>query len=189
MFDDVHNDIRYETTLRLQNPTQTTVRIVDGHTFDLVGRYTNPKTIGSGAFGHVVSAWDNGLQRKVAIKKIRLPPINTEEAMLFYSRALREICILPPLKHDNIVQVLDCYTSAVCPEQMTEIYLVTNLMSFDLHHLIKTNKQRPPDMRILTASHIIHFIYQILRALKFIHSAKVSKFSLKILISLLVSIH
>ena len=176
LFDDVHADLRYETARRLQNSTPTTtVRIIDGHTYDLVGRYTVPKTIGSGAFGHVISAWDNILQRKVAIKKIRLPPMNTDEAMLFYSRSLREICILPPLKHDNIVQVLDCYTSAICAEQMTELYLVTNLMRLDLHQLIKTNKQRPMEMRIITASHITHFLYQILRALKFIHSAKVSK--------------
>ena len=177
----MHADLRYDPSRRFQNltsnvPTTTTVRIVDGHTYDLVGRYSAPKTIGSGAFGDVISAWDNLLQRKVAIKKIRLPPVNTEEAMLFYSRSLREICILPPLKHDNIVQVLDCYTPALCAEQMTEVYLVTNLMRLDLHQLIKTNKQRPSDMRIITASHITHFLYQILRALKFIHSAKVSKY-------------
>jgi len=181
LFDDVHADLRYDPSRRIHNTnptittTTTTIRIVDGHTYDLVGRYSAPKTIGSGAFGDVISAWDNLLQRKVAIKKIRLPPVNTEEAMLFYSRSLREICILPPLKHDNIVQVLDCYTSALCAEQMTEVYLVTNLMRLDLHQLIKTNKQRPIDMRIITASHITHFLYQIFRALKFIHSAKVSK--------------
>ncbi|UJR23539.1 hypothetical protein I4U23_026528 [Adineta vaga] len=182
LFDDVHADLRYDTSRRLLNTnltTTTTIRIVDGHTFDLVNRYSMPKTIGSGAFGHVISAWDNILQRKVAIKKIRLPPMNTEEAMLFYSRSLREICILPPLKHDNIVQVLDCYTSALCAEQMTEVYLVTNLMRLDLHQLIKTNKQRPDNMRIITASHITHFLYQILRALKFIHSAKVMHRDLK----------
>ena len=71
--------------------------------------------------------------------------------------------------------MLDCYTSALCAEQMTELYLVTNLMRLDLHQLIKTNKQRPSDMRIITASHIAHLLYQIFRALKFIHSAKVSK--------------
>lgn len=180
-FTDVHVDPRYDPTRRLHhvNPNNSTIRIVDGHTYDLVGRYSSPKTIGSGAFGDVISAWDNYLQRKVAIKKIRLPTINTEEAMLFYSRSLREICILPPLKHDNIVQVLDCYTSALCAEQMTEVYLVTNLMRIDLHQLIKANKQRPSEMRIITASHITHFLYQILRALKFIHSAKVIHRDLK----------
>ena len=79
--------------------------------------------------------------------------------------------VLPPLKHDKIVHVLDCYTAALCAEQITELYLVTNFMRLDLHQLIKTNKQRPSDMRIITASHIIHFLYQIFRALKFIHSA------------------
>jgi len=183
----VHGDLRYDPSRRLHNnpnpiitttapPPTNTIRIVDGHTYDLVGRYSAPKTIGSGAFGDVISAWDNILQRKVAIKKIRLPPVNTEEAMLFYSRSLREICILPPLKHDNIVQVLDCYTPATAVEHMREIYLVTNLMRLDLHQLIKMNNQRPIDKRIITSSHIPHFLYQLLRALKFIHSAKVCKF-------------
>jgi len=184
LFDDVHHDFRHDNSRRFHpssttSTTTNTVRIVDGHAFDLVRRYSSPKTIGSGAFGHVISAWDNLLQRKVAIKKIRLPPINSEEAMLFYARSLREICILPPLKHDNIVQVFDCYTSALCAEQMTELYLVTNLMRLDLHQLIKTNKQRPMDMRIITSGHITHFLYQILRALKFIHSAKVMHRDLK----------
>ena len=49
--------------------------------------------------------------------------------------------VLPPLKHDKIVEVLDCYTSVLCAEQMTELYLVTNFMRLDLHQLIKTNKQ------------------------------------------------
>ena len=131
--------------------------------------------IGAGAYGQVISAYDSLLQRKVAIKKIKLPAINAVEAKLFYSRSLREICILTPLKHDNIVQVLDCYTPANSMEQMREIYLVTNLMRLDLHQLIKMNSQRPIEKRIITSSHIPHFLYQLLRALKFIHSAKVRK--------------
>lgn len=123
----------------------------------------------------MVSAYDALLQRKVAIKKIKLPSMNAVEAKLLYSRSLREICILTPLKHDNIVQLLDCYTSATAVDQMREIYLVTNLMRLDLHHLIKMNNQRPADKRIITSSHIPHFLYQLLRALKFIHSAKVCK--------------
>jgi len=62
---------------------------------------------------------------------------------------------------------------------MREIYLVTNLMHLDLHQLIKMNNQRPIEKRIITASHIPHFLYQILRALKFIHSAKVLHRDLK----------
>jgi len=153
--------------------------IIDGHVFHLGSRYSQPKTIGSGAYGQVISAYDALLQRKVAIKKIKLPTINAIEAKLFYSRSLREICILTPLKHDNIVQVLDCYTPANSAEQMREIYLVTNLMRLDLHQLIKMNNQRPLDKRIITSSHIPHFLYQMLRALKFIHSAKVLHRDLK----------
>ena len=78
-------DFRYDTFRRLTaNPTVTT-RIISGHTYDFVGRYSLPKTIGSGAFAHLISAWDS----KVAIKKIRLPSINNKETTLFYARSLR----------------------------------------------------------------------------------------------------
>ena len=124
--------------------------LVDGHIFHLGARYSQAKMIGSGASGQVISAYDSLLQRKVAIKKIKLPSITAPEAKLFYSRSLREICILTPLKHDNIVQVLDCYTPASAVEQLRQLYLVTNLMRLDLHQLIKMNHQRPADRRIIT---------------------------------------
>ena len=160
-------------------PPALSSSIVDGHVFHLGNRYSQPRTIGSGAYGQVISAYDSLLQRKVAIKKIKLPALSAVEAKLFYSRSLREICILTPLKHENIVQVLDCYTPANAVEQMREIYLVTNLMRLDLHQLIKMNHQRPAEKRIITSSHIPHFLYQLLRALKFIHSAKVLHRDLK----------
>ena len=69
--------------------------------------------------------------------------------------------------------MLDCYTSGVCAEQMTELYLVANLIRLDLYQLIKTNKERPSDMRIITASHIIHFLYKIFS------SIEICSFSLK----------
>ena len=50
LFDDVRTDFRYDTFRRLTaNPTvTTTTRIIDGHIYDLVGRYSLPKAIGSG---------------------------------------------------------------------------------------------------------------------------------------------
>ena len=57
----MHGDLRYDPSRRFQhfNSTPNTIRNVDGHNYDLVGRYSSPKTIGSGAFGDVISAWDN----------------------------------------------------------------------------------------------------------------------------------
>ncbi|CAF2531476.1 unnamed protein product [Rotaria sp. Silwood2] len=178
----IYDDLSRDSSRRCYTSKTSTFNtniIIDGHIFHLGSRYSLPKMIGSGAYGQVISAYDSLLQRKVAIKKIKLPSINAVEAKLFYSRSLREICILTPLKHDNIVQVLDCYTPATTIEQMREIYIVTNLMRLDLHQLIKMNNQRSTDKRIITNSHIPHFLYQILRALKFIHSAKVLHRDLK----------
>ncbi|CAF1604893.1 unnamed protein product [Rotaria magnacalcarata] len=181
-YSSIYDDLSRDGSRRCYGTKTSTFNsniIVDGHVFHLGSRYSLPKMIGSGAYGQVISAYDSLLQRKVAIKKIKLPSINAVEAKLFYSRSLREICILTPLKHDNIVQVLDCYTPAATVEHMREIYIVTNLMRLDLHQLIKMNNQRPIDKRIITSSHVPHFLYQILRALKFIHSAKVLHRDLK----------
>jgi serine/threonine protein kinase len=53
-----------------------------------------------------------------------------------------------------------------------EVYLIQELMEADLHQIIRS--QQP-----LTEAHFQYFIYQILRGLKYIHSANVLHRDLK----------
>lgn len=51
-------------------------------------------------------------------------------------------------------------------ETFNDIYIVNELMDTDLHQVIRSKQ-------VLTTEHKQYFIYQILRGLKYIHSARV----------------
>ena len=51
-------------------------------------------------------------------------------------------------------------------DKFTDVYIVTDLMETDLRQIIKSDQH-------LTDQHIQYFLYQILRALKYIHSSNV----------------
>lgn len=62
-------------------------------------------------------------------------------------------------------------TLTVCPLILSISYMVQTLMETDLHKLLKTQR--------LSTDHIRYFVYQILRGLKYIHSANVLHRDLK----------
>jgi eukaryotic-like serine/threonine-protein kinase len=74
----------------------------------MAGRYRLQHRIGSGGMGHVWLAWDERLNRAVAIKQLRtlsdLPPA---EAAVAHQRAMREARITARLDHPNAVPVFD----------------------------------------------------------------------------------
>jgi mitogen-activated protein kinase 1/3 len=75
----------------------STVDLIRGQGFEVGPRYTNLKYIGEGAYGMVVSAFDNQLNTRVAIKKI-----SPFEHQTYCQRTLREIKILTRFKHENV---------------------------------------------------------------------------------------
>ena len=107
----------------------------------------------------VVSAFDHTTEQRVAIKK--LSPF---EHQSFCQRALREIKILARLHHENIIDLQEVIRAPTI-DQMKDIYLVQCLMEYDLHQILRRKS--------LSDEHICYLLYQILRGLKYIHSANV----------------
>ena len=137
--------------------------------FDLENTYYKPlENIGIGAYGVVCSAIHEKTNDKVAIKKIP----NVFEALTITKRTYREIKILKHFKHDNIISIREILKPSESYKDFKEIYVVFDLMESDLHKIIYTDQE-------LTEEHIRYFLYQILRGLKYIHSANVIHRDLK----------
>ncbi|XP_029188819.1 mitogen-activated protein kinase 1-like [Acropora muricata] len=139
--------------------------VVRGQVFDVGPRYTNLSYIGEGAYGMVCSALDNSTGQRVAIKKI-----SPFEHQTYCQRTLREIKILRRFKHENIIGIMDIIRAPNI-DDMKDVYIVQSLMETDLYKLLKTQK--------LSNDHACYFLYQILRGLKYIHSANVLHRDLK----------
>jgi serine/threonine protein kinase len=88
-------------------------------------------------------------------------------------RILREIKLLRHFNsHENIITMYDIMTVPPNTQNFQDIYIVTNLMESDLERIIRSKQ-------VLTNQHFQYFLYQILRALKYIHSANVLHRDLK----------
>jgi len=77
-----------------------------------IGRYEVKRLLGEGASGRVFLAYDEGLQRRVAIKMPRLELVSREEQTALY---LAEARILAGLDHPHIVPVYDIGSTEESP--------------------------------------------------------------------------
>jgi len=138
--------------------------------FNIGTRYTELQLIGKGAYGAVVSAYDTKFNQKVAIKKIP----NVFNDVTKAKRILREIKLLRHLNgHENIVQIYDTMASnSLSSHEPIDVYIVTTLFQTDLDCLISSQQK-------LSKRHVQFFLYQILRAIKYIHSAGILHRDLK----------
>ncbi|CAO2634323.1 Mitogen-activated protein kinase 6 [Lemmus lemmus] len=118
------------------------------------------KPLGCGGNGLVFSAVDNDCDKRVAIKKIVLTDPQSVK------HALREIKIIRRLDHDNIVKVFE-----ILGPKLNSVYIVQEYMETDLANVLE---QGP-----LLEEHARLFMYQLLRGLKYIHSANVLHRDLK----------
>ncbi|KAF7141979.1 hypothetical protein RHSIM_Rhsim06G0116200 [Rhododendron simsii] len=130
-------------------------------------RYQIQEVIGKGSYGVVCSAIDTHTGEKVAIKKIR----DIFEHISDAARILREIKLLRLLRHPDIVEIKHIMLPP-SRRDFKDIYVVFELMESDLHQVIKANDD-------LTREHYQFFLYQLLRALKYIHTANVYHRDLK----------
>ncbi|KAF1992281.1 mitogen-activated protein kinase [Aulographum hederae CBS 113979] len=133
-----------------------------GTTFEITSRYSDLQPVGMGAFGLVCSAKDQLTGQAVAVKKI-MKPFSTP---VLSKRTYRELKLLKHLRHENVISLSDIFISP-----LEDIYFVTELLGTDLHRLLTS--------RPLEKQFIQYFLYQILRGLKYVHSAGVVHRDLK----------
>nr|AZL94363.1 peroxiredoxin 1 [Nephromyces sp. MMRI] len=126
---------------------------VDQH---VLSRYGILEKVGKGAYGIVWKSFERKTGTVVALKKIFGAFRNETDAQ----RTFREIVYLTALSHDNIIKLMNVLKA----ENDRDIYLVFDYMDTDLHSAIKAD--------ILEDIHKQYIIYQLLKAIKFMHSGK-----------------
>jgi len=145
--------------------------MVLGQLFECPIHYQPLKPIGKGAYGVVCSARHLVTGRDVAVKRIGRAFDNVIDA----KRTLREIRLLKHFQscssHENVIQILDLWPPADWTK-FDDVYIVYEIMDTDLHQIVKSNQD-------LSDEHCQYFVYQILRGLKYIHSAGVLHRDLK----------
>mmetsp|Transcript_4362 Transcript_4362/g.6339 ORF Transcript_4362/g.6339 Transcript_4362/m.6339 type:complete len:377 (-) Transcript_4362:719-1849(-) len=120
-------------------------------------RFDVCQKLGRGAYGIVWKAIDKRSRKVLALKKCFEAFRNSTDAQ----RTFREVMYLQALSgHDNIVRL----QHVVKAENGNDIYLTFDFMETDLHAVIRAN--------ILTDIHKKYIVYQVLKAIKFMHSAE-----------------
>jgi len=140
---------------------------VSGTKFEVHRRYELIKPVGHGAYGVVVSALDRQTGQRVAIKKVP----RAFDDLVDAKRILREIKLLRHFDHENVIALKDILKPRSLND-FEDVYIISELMETDLHRIIYS-KQR------LSDDHVQYFVYQMLRSLKYMHSAGVLHRDLK----------
>ncbi|XP_074167232.1 mitogen-activated protein kinase 13 isoform X2 [Sminthopsis crassicaudata] len=134
--------------------------------WELPKTYVNLTHVGSGAYGAVCSAIDKKSGEKVAIKKLSRP----FQSEIFAKRAYRELMLLKHMQHENVIGLLDVFTSATSLHNFHDFYLVMPFMPTDLQKIMRME---------FSEDKIQYLVYQMLKGLKYIHSAGVVHRDLK----------
>ncbi|KAK9833060.1 hypothetical protein WJX74_006151 [Apatococcus lobatus] len=120
-------------------------------------KYDILQRLGKGAYGIVWKAIEKKSGKTTALKKIFDAFQNATDAQ----RTFREIMFLQELdNHDNIIKLLNVMKA----ENDRDIYLVFDYMETDLHAVIRAN--------ILEEIHKQYVMYQLFKALKYMHTAQ-----------------
>lgn len=139
-----------------------------GNLFEVSNKYVPPlRPVGRGAYGIVCAAVNSETRAEVAIKKIG----NAFDNRIDAKRTLREIKLLCHMDHENVISIKDIIRPPK-REAFNDVYIVYELLDTDLHQIIRSDQP-------LTNDHCQYFLYQLLRGLKYVHSANVLHRDLK----------
>lgn len=130
-------------------------------------KYELVRPLGRGAYGLVFSAKEKSTGKKCAIKRLG----RIFETLMDAKRSLREIKLLKKLSHENITNLIDIRTLNDFNE-FKSVVLVLDLMDTDMYQIINSNQK-------LLIDHHRYFVYQLLRGLKYLHSANIIHRDLK----------
>ncbi|KAK0587843.1 hypothetical protein LWI29_029874 [Acer saccharum] len=141
---------------------------VYGNLFEVSSKYVPPiRPIARGAYGIVCAAVNAETHKQVAIKKIG----NAFDNIIDAKRTLREVKLLRHMDHENVIAIKDLIRPPKM-ETFNDVYIVYELMDTDLQQIIRSDQK-------LTDDHCQYFLYQMLRGLKYVHSANVLHRDLK----------
>ncbi|CAL5334390.1 unnamed protein product [Camellia sinensis] len=139
-----------------------------GNLFEVPSKYVPPiQPVGRGAYGIVCCATNSETKEEVAIKRIA----NAFDNRIDAKRTLREIKLLCHMDHENVIKIKDIIRPPE-KDEFNDVYIAYELMDTDLHQIIRSSQE-------LTDDHCQYFLYQLLRGLKYIHSANVLHRDLK----------
>ena len=133
---------------------------------EVTTQYSELGRIGVGTYGVVYAAQcieDGG---DVAIKKV-----TASDNPMLMTRLMREIALLTSINHDSVIRIHDIVTEGT-GSGLKNIFLVTERMDTDLNKILYSGQ-------MLTLDQIKYLMYQVCRALKYLHSAGILHRDLK----------
>ncbi|KAE8915069.1 hypothetical protein PF005_g9358 [Phytophthora fragariae] len=134
---------------------------------EIAPNYSIECVLGQGSYGQVVRCKHLPTGEIVAIKKIQ----NVFSDPIDAKRILRELCILRQLRHPNIVQIREII-APLDIDHFQDLFVVFEYLPSDLEKLLHSPQ-------FLTAEHLRWLLLDLLKALKYMHSAEIVHRDLK----------